>query len=66
VFLRLLGRKASFDQSTSTRLALVFSVFASAFTRFAIRAGIETLCRTDFSVFAMKPVYTTLHHNAPN
>src|SRR6266566_302226 len=52
-------------KSTSTRLALVFSVFASAFTRFATRAGSETLCRTDFSVLAINSSYTTLHHHAP-
>ncbi|MGB9459953.1 MAG: hypothetical protein WCA94_03570, partial [Candidatus Acidiferrum sp.] len=60
---------ASFDarpvsiKSTSTRLALVFSVLASAFTRFAIRAGIDTLCRTAFSVLAMPhltPLCTTM------
>src|SRR6266567_6787363 len=51
-------------KSTSTRLALVFSVFASAFTRFATRAGSETLCRTDFSVLAINSSYTTLHHHA--
>src|SRR5260370_15374269 len=52
-------------KSTSTRLALVFSVLASAFTCFATLVGSETLCRTDFSVFPITAFYTTLHHNAP-
>ena len=48
-------------RSTSTRFALVFCVFASDRTRFAIRPGIDTLCRTDFSVSDISPFYTALH-----
>ena len=48
-------------RSTSTRLALVFRVLASARTRFATRVGRETLWRTDDSV---RFIRHNLHHFA--
>ena len=62
--LRILGLQPRLDQVDQDAVCAFLCVFASDRTRLAIRLGIDTLCLTTFSVVAIPPSYTTLHHIA--
>src|SRR5438309_8911863 len=64
VFSACFDSNPAWIRSTSTRFALVFCVFASPRTRRAIRSGMETLCRTTFSICGIVVIYTILHQPA--